>query len=131
MYVRTLENPGLGFLPELWPGPLPLSIRKFTSSVIKYKDNDADDKARPTMCSVFFPSALVGNKVIDLLVFFHGHDSCRPKHDFDPARIVDNFRLGMQVESASPKRKVALAVPSVFWRYDDHLNGSDLKNIRV
>jgi hypothetical protein len=130
MYVRTLESPGLGWgwrLPTI-PQP-PLRIPTFTSSVIRYKDNDANDRARPTMCSVYVPSALRNQKEIDVLVFFHGHDIDLCKiHKFDPEQVVKNFRLDNQVEIA--KRKVALAVPSIFWSYDGH-PGSDLKNIRA
>jgi hypothetical protein len=129
MYVRTLESPGLGWgwrLPTI-PQP-PLRIPTFASSVIRYKDNDANDRARPTMCSVYVPSALRNQQEIDVLVFFHGHDTCK-KHFFDPGKVVKNFRLDDQMENA--KRKVALAVPSVFWKSDAHPNGSDLKNIRV
>jgi hypothetical protein len=125
MYVRTLENPGLGRAPFGQQGFL---IPTFSSSVIRYKDNDADDKARPTLCSVYLPRALKYQSEIDLLVFFHGHDTCM-KHFFDPAKVVKNFRLDDQVENAN--RKVALAVPSVFWRHDGHPNGSDPKNIRA
>jgi hypothetical protein len=126
MYIRTPESPGLGFALPYLPLPNPLLIPPFTSRVIMYKDRDADDKARPTMCSVYVPSALRNQPQIDLLVFFHGHDTCPPKHNFDPAQVIKNFRLDNQVEIAT--RKVALAVPSVFWSYRAHA-GSDLKRI--
>lgn len=129
MYVRTLERLGLG-LGQLSPPPqLPLRILTFSSSVIVYKDKDGDDQCRLTNCSIYVPSALRNQPKIDLLVFFHGHDTCPTKHDFIPSRVVNNFQLDDQVDKA--KRKVALVVPSVFWRYDGHPNGSDLKNIRV
>lgn len=121
MYVRTLESPGFG----LGQPPLAPPLRTtFTSSVIIYKDKDGGDKCRSTNCSIYVPSLLRNNSKIDLLVFFHGHDIAKCKiHDFNSIRVVMNFRLNDQVDKAT--RKVALAVPSVFWQV------SDLKNIRA
>lgn len=48
-----------------------------------------------------------------MLVFFHGLDTCKPRFCSDPDLVVKNFRLDDQVDKG--KRKVALAVPVVFW----------------
>lgn len=97
MYVRTLESPGLGLGQ---PPPQPLSLM-FRSKVIPtYKDNDR--KPLSTDCSVYVPSALRNKKEIDVLVFFHGFDTCIPLHNFNPFKVVKNFRLDAQVGDQSP-----------------------------
>ena len=124
MYIRTPERLGLGlgFPPpppksqHEWQKPTlpqPALQETFTSSVIVYKDKDGSDKCQSTNCSIYVPSALRNQPQIDMLVFFHGLDTCMPKHNFDPALVVKNFRLDDQVDKAA--RKVALAVPIVWW----------------
>jgi hypothetical protein len=58
---------------------------------------------------------------IDVLVFFHGLDTCKLKHNFDPTLVVKNFRLDDQVENAA--RKAALAAPIVIWNKEDRSSG--------
>ncbi|MBI4523809.1 MAG: D-alanyl-D-alanine carboxypeptidase family protein [Deltaproteobacteria bacterium] len=90
----------------------PLRIR-YTSSVIpRYKDKH--DKLRATDCSIFVPSALRGLGEIDLLIFFHGLDTCSPRHEFDPDKVIKNFQIAEQIDKA--ERKVALVVPAVHWK---------------
>lgn len=139
MYIRIQESPGLGFGQPPGTQSGPLRVPTFTSTAIRYKDNDSDDNLRATKCSVYLPSALRNEPKIDLMVFFHGWDTCSPKHKFDPERVIQNFKLDDQVENA--QRKVALAVPSIFWKdyrkdqngkqIGSNPNGSDLMNIRV
>lgn len=91
--------------------PQPLSF-KFKSKIIPaYKDQDGD--LQSTDCSIFVPNALLNQKEIDVLIFFHGLDTCKPHYCSDPDLIVKNFQLKDQVDRAS--RKVALAVPIIFW----------------
>jgi hypothetical protein len=127
MYLQEQENTRLGlpFLP-LVAHHIPLRT-SFASKAIMYKDQDAADQIRPTKCSIYVPGALKSQRVIDLMVFFHGYDRCA-KHNFDPELVIKNFGLDVQVERAP--RKVALAVPSIFWSYTEH-PGSDVKNIQA
>lgn len=97
--------------PKPTPQPSPLRF-KFKSNVIPaYKDQSG--KSQSTDCSIFVPSALRNQKEINVLVFFHGLDTCSCNHKFDPDLVVKNFRLDDQVDKS--KRKVALAVPVVYW----------------
>lgn len=48
-----------------------------------------------------------------MLLFFHGLDTCSPPHNFNPFKVVKNFRLDAQVDQG--QREVALAVPVVYW----------------
>jgi len=117
MYVTTLQSPRLGLGQPIRP------LRTtFDSKVIVYKDRDGDDKCRLTKCSVYLPMLVRHSATIDLLVFFHGHDTCR-RHNFNPELVIQNFRLDDQVEHAAPS--LALAVPSIFWKV------SDLSRIRA
>jgi hypothetical protein len=121
MYIRTRESPGLGWvglptIPQRPPKPLSLMFR---SKVIpSYKDQNG--KSQSTDCSVYIPSALRNQKEIDVLVFFHGDDSCIPQHNFSPYKVVKNFRLDDQVDQG--QRKVALAVPVVHWKINTSTN---------
>ena len=120
MYVRTREELGfsLGFPP--FPKSPQSAVRtKFTSSVITYKDGRG--QCRSTDCSIYVPSALRNQPKIDVLVFFHGLDTCKPKHSFAPRQVVKNFRLDDQVDNAA--RKAALAVPVIFWNKEDRNSG--------
>lgn len=121
MYVRTLESLGFGLgqpLPASQSQQVPLRI-KFPSSVIIYKDGQSN--CQLTHCSIFVPSKLRNQPKIDLLLFFHGLDTCKPKHNFDPDLVVQNFRLDDQVDKAA--RQAALAVPIVFWNKEDRRSG--------
>lgn len=111
MYLGTTGPfaPGLG-------QPLEPLRGTFTSDVIVYKDKDGADQCRPTRCGVYIPRLIRYSQTIDLLVFFHGHDTCK-KHGFNPDQIIANFRLDEQVEHIS--RPVALAVPSIFWNVSE------------
>jgi hypothetical protein len=116
MYVRTLKGLGRSLGQPIQP------LRTtFTSDVIIYKDKDGDDKCRLTKCSVYVPKLARYLQTIDLLVFFHGHDTCK-QHRFDPEQVIKNFRMDDQMETAT--HPAALAVPSIFW------NVSDSRNIR-
>jgi hypothetical protein len=88
----------------------------FASKVIIYKDKDGDDKCRVTTCSTYIPKLQRYSPTIDLLVFFHGHDTCRP-HKFNPELVIQNFRLDDQAEHAL--NSVVIAVPSIFWKVSD------------
>lgn len=111
MYVRTFEKLGLG-LGQPPPPPQPLSLMCRSQFIPAYKDQS--DKSQATDCSVYVPSRLRNKKEIDLLVFFHGDDSCTPQHNFNPYKVVKNFRLDEQVEKG--QRGVVLAVPVVHWK---------------
>jgi len=117
MYVTRLEDPALGLGQPIRP------LRAtFDSKVVIYKDKDADEKCRLTRCSVYLPMLVRHSATIDLLVFFHGHDTCR-RHNFNPELVIQNFRLDDQAEHAA--RSVAVAVPGLFWKV------SDLNRIRA
>lgn len=110
-YVRTLERLGLGLGQS--PPPLkPLSLMFRSKIIPTYKDKDG--KFQSTDCSVYVPSALRNEKEIDVLVFFHGDDTCPPLHNFNPYKVIKNFQLDVQVENAA--RKMALAVPVIYWK---------------
>ena len=117
MYVTTLESPMLGLGQPIRP-----LGTTFDSKVIIYKEKDGDDKCRLTRCSVYLPMLVRHSATIDLLVFFHGHDTCR-RHNYDPEQVIKSFRLDDQVEHAA--RSVALAVPTIHW------NVSALSRIRA
>jgi hypothetical protein len=85
----------------------------FISKVIPTYE-DMDRKFQSTDCSVYVPSSLRNKKEIDVLVFFHGDDTCTPRHNFNPYKVVKNFRLDAQVDQG--QREVALAVPVVYWK---------------
>ena len=51
--------------------------------------------------------------MIDLLVFFHGLDRCRPRFVPDPKKTRNKFGLDEQIDASG--RKVALAVPVIHW----------------
>jgi hypothetical protein len=100
---------GLGFPPPL-PSERQLALRtKFTSSVITYKNSAANCIA--TNCAIYVPSELRNQPKIDLLLFFHGLDTCTPHYNLDPNLVIKNFQLIEQLNKSS--RKVALAVPMV------------------
>ena len=87
--------------------PSPLSF-KFNSTVInKYQDENGD--TRSTNCAVFVPSVARDRKEIDLLIFWHGLDTCDPGHNFDAKKVVKIFDLESQVEAS--KGEVALSCP--------------------
>jgi hypothetical protein len=122
MYVRTLERVGLGkvYMHNDPPQPQQHALRKkITSSVMAYKDGQGN--CQSTHCSIFVPSKLRNQPKIDLLLFFHGLDTCKPKHHFDPDLVVQNFRLDDQVAKAG--RPAALVVPIVFWNKEDRRSG--------
>jgi hypothetical protein len=114
MYLRTTEERRLGLGQPIQP-----LLTTFTSRTIIYKDKDGDDKCRLTKCSVYVPKLLRYSQAMDLLVFFHGHDTCK-QHKFDPEQVIKNFRLDDQVEATA--HPVALAVPSLFWKVSDSTN---------
>jgi len=83
-------------------------LKPFTSRAIpNYPDR------RQTGCSVYVPKAAWGQTVIDLLVFFHGLDRCRPTFIPDPKKTLNKFGLDGQIDASG--RKVALAVPVIHW----------------
>lgn len=118
MYVLTPKSPGLGVGLPLPPPPKPLSLMFRSKFIPAYKDQSG--KSQLTDCSVYVPSALRNKNEIDLLVFFHGDDSCPPQHNFNPYKVIKNFRLDDQVEQG--QGKVALAVPVVYWKRDTSAN---------
>ncbi|HXH14311.1 MAG TPA: hypothetical protein VNP04_31685 [Alphaproteobacteria bacterium] len=111
MYVRTLERLELG-LGQPSPPPQALSLMFRSKFIPAYKDQSG--RSQSTDCAVYVPSRLRNKKEIDLLVFFHGDDSCPPQHNFNPYKVVKNFRLDEQVEKG--QRGVVLAVPVVHWK---------------
>ncbi len=91
--------------------PTALSF-KFNSKIIrKYKDENGDN--RLTNCTVVVPIAARNKKEIDLLVFFHGLDTCDPGHNFDANKVVKIFGLDTQVEDS--KGEGAIAAPALYW----------------
>jgi hypothetical protein len=121
IYVRTLESPELELdVPSPDPKSQQSALRKtFASSVITYKNST--EQCRLTNCSIYVPSMLRNQPKIDLLVFFHGLDTCKPSYGSDPKRAIQNFRLDDQVNKAV--RQTALAVPFVFWNKEDRRQG--------
>jgi hypothetical protein len=89
-----------------------------SKSIPAYKDQDG--RSRSTDCSVYVPSALRNKEEIDVLVFFHGDDTCSPKHHFSPYNVVKNFRLDVQVDRG--QRNVVLAVPIIHWKIGTSTN---------
>ena len=79
--------------------------------ISKYKDENG--VLRATNCWVHVPSAAQNKGTIDLLVFFHGLDTCSPSHNFNSKNVVKNFRLDTQVDNS--KQEVVLAVPAIYW----------------
>ncbi len=120
MYVRLHEELGLGFGKP--PGPrsqLPALRKKFISSVVTYKDSDG--QCRSTDCAIYVPEVLRNQSKINVVIFFHGLDTCKPKHNFDSVQVMKNFRLDDQVDAAP--RKAALAVPVILWKKEDRSSG--------
>jgi len=121
MYVRTLERRGFG-LGQPKPSPKlqqPLLRKKFTSNVVVYKDSS--DKCQATNSAIYVPKALRDPSEMDVLVFFHGLlDVCDSEHKFDPDRLIDRFRLDLQVDGDP---QLALAVPIVPWNKQDRVSG--------
>lgn len=121
MYIRTLENPGLGLgQPPLAPkSQQPALQKKFTSSVLTYKDGRG--QCRSTDCSIYVPGTIRNQPKLDILVFFHGIlDVCDSAHNFDPDNVVKKFQLDIQVDSPP---QLALAAPIVFWNTADRRSG--------
>jgi hypothetical protein len=120
MYVQTLERLGFG-LDQPPPPAKPLSLMFRSKFIPAYKDQHGNSQS--TDCSVYVPSRLRNRKEINLLVFFHGDDSCPPQHNFNPYKVVKSFRLDEQVEKG--QREVVLAVPVVYWkvRTSDNIRG--------
>ena len=111
MYVRTPQDVrlGLGFPPPL-PKEHQVALRQgFNSAVVTYKN--AEQKCHATRCAIYVPSALRHQPKIDLVVFFHGLDTCPMKYGSDPWRVVQMFRMIEQIDNAA--RKAALVVPLV------------------
>jgi hypothetical protein len=90
----------------------PLRIRFTSRAIPQYKDKN--DKIRSTEAAIFVPSALRAAQEISILIFFHGLDSCSPRHNFDPEGVIKSFRLAEQVQNGG--RQVALVVPVVHWK---------------
>jgi hypothetical protein len=97
-------------LPSSRPRPLSLMFRSAALPVY----NDQYGKSQSTDCSVYVPSRLRNTKAVNLLVFFHGDDSCPPPHSFNPYKVIKTFRLDTQVDNG--QREVVLAVPVVYWK---------------
>jgi hypothetical protein len=97
-------------LPPSRPRPLSLMFR--STALPLY--NDQYGKSQSTDCVVYVPSRLRNAKAINLLVFFHGDDSCPPPHSFNPYKVIKTFRLDTQVNNG--QRDVVLAVPVVYWK---------------
>jgi hypothetical protein len=78
---------------------------------------DAKGKLQSTACAVCVSDAAWRQTAMDLIVFFHGDQIDAPgnpcKHDFDPEKVIRNFRLDAQVIDTG--RKVAIAVPVIHW----------------
>lgn len=121
MYIRTFDGWGGGLgQPKAPPKSPPPALQKsFTSSVVVYKDSAGT--CQSTNCAVSVPSSLRDLPKIDLLVFFHGLDTCDPHYASDPQRVVNNFRLADQVDKAA--RKAALVVPLVSFVTADRQSG--------
>src|SRR4030095_16232746 len=109
MYCRLTQQPGICFPPPLPSEPQQVLRTRYTSSVITYLNSKQDCIA--TQCSIYVPSELRHQPKIDLMLFFHGLDTCSPEYNLDPNLVIQNFRLAEQIQQ-SPK-KVALAVPMV------------------
>ena len=97
-------------LPQSRPRPLSLMFRSTALPVY----NDQNGKSQSTDCSIYVPSRLRNAKAVNLLVFFHGDDSCPPPHSFNPYKVIKTFRLDAQVDNS--QRPVVLAVPVVYWK---------------
>jgi hypothetical protein len=82
---------------------------------------DANGKLQSTACAVCVSDTAWRQTAIDLIVFFHGDQIDAPgnpcKHDFDPEKVIRNFRLDAQVNNVG--RKVAIAVPVIHWTRGD------------
>jgi hypothetical protein len=67
------------------------------------------------------PVPFIGKR-IDLLLFFPGDNTEKGpcKHDFDPEKVIKGFQLDTQIHKAT--RKLALAVPAVFWEVGTEKN---------
>ncbi|MDN3514161.1 MAG: hypothetical protein NG747_07155 [Candidatus Brocadia sp.] len=110
--TKARKTAGSEFVEDAPKTPPPPLSFQFTSTVIRnYKDENGTN--RSTNCAVAVPEAARNKKEIDLLVFFHGLDTCDPSHDFDARKVMKNFELDTQVDTS--KREVALAVPAVYW----------------
>jgi hypothetical protein len=117
MYVQTQERLGIG-LDQPPPPAKPLSIIFRSQFIPAYKDQNG--KSQSTDCVVYVPGRLRNKKAINLLVFFHGDDACTPQHNFNPYKVVKNFRLDEQVEKGQVE--VALAVPVIYWKVGTSAN---------
>ncbi len=120
MYVRTRVNGlGLGQPPAPPKAPQWALYQTFSSNVVTYKD--AKEKCQSTSCGIYVPTPLRDQAKIDLVVFFHGLDTCTPSYDSNPQQVISNFRLDDQVSKAA--RKAALVVPLVLWNSEDSNRG--------
>jgi hypothetical protein len=119
MYMRTLPTICLAEPPKDPPKGQPALQTTFVSNVITFKD--AKNNCQSTKCALFVPGSLRDQPKLDVLVFFHGLDTCSPKYQSDPQRIINNFKLADQVNNAS--RKAALVVPLVMFNSGDRNSG--------
>jgi hypothetical protein len=115
MYIRTLPTIYLGEPPKEPPKAQPALQTTFASKVITFKDAKAT--CQSTNCALFVPSSLRDQPKLDVLVFFHGLDTCSPKYKSDPQNVINNFKLADQVNKAA--RKAALVVPLVKFTSSD------------
>lgn len=115
MYIRTLPSMYLGEPPKDPPKAQPALQTTFDSKVITFKD--ASNKCHSTKCALFVPSSLRDQLKMDVLFFFHGLDTCKPKYLADPQNIINSFKLADQINNAG--RKAALVVPLVRFNAGD------------
>ena len=106
---REFEYEGQQRTPK--PSPKELRAKFISCTIPAYKDKNGN--CRSTEASIYVPIPLRNRPKIDLLVFFHGDDTCSPAHSFDPDKVIKNFELDKQVDQG--RRMVALAVPVLHW----------------
>jgi hypothetical protein len=91
-------------------------LTPFVSRAIPHY-RDAKGKLQSTACAVCVSDTAWRQTAMDLIVFFHGDQIDAPgnpcKHDFDPEKVIRNFRLDAQINNTG--RKVAVAVPVIHW----------------
>jgi hypothetical protein len=94
------------------------SIVKISEKAIpQYKDQDGNMKS--TDCAVNVPDVLKMKTKVDLLVFLHGLNIPRCQRCFDPNPSNTKRKFGLDAQIRGARRRVALAVPRLFWKKGD------------
>jgi hypothetical protein len=98
----------------------------FTSSAIPHYNDKTGNHS--TACAIHVPDAAWHKNAIDLLVFFHGDkEGCASTFDPDPKVTSKKFSLDTQIHDSG--RKLALAVPAMFWIRGNKDHDANIKGV--